>query len=504
MSFYSLEFLIFLPLVVVVYMGLSPRFRRLFLLAASYYFYVCFKPEYGVLLAGSTVIDYYLAIWMAKSGETPGGERIRKRILILGLVHNIGLLVGFKYLNFFGETVGALFRSFNILYSFKGLEILLPVGISYYTFKKISYLIEVYRGTHEPEKRLTGFALYVSFFPSVMAGPIDRAHKLIPQFYKSDIFDYQRFTDGLKLMAWGLFKKIVIADRLAVFVNRVYNDPSGFEGPALLVATVYFSFQIYCDFSGYTDIALGLGKVLGVDMMENFNRPYFAKSIGEFWKRWHISFSSWLMDYLFLPIAYTVSRKIKSPRLMRIKAETWAYISGILITMALCGIWHGASWTFVVWGGIHGLFLAASFATKKIRKKLHKRLKTKRFPALRDGLRILLTFGLVTVAWIFFRADSMADAIYIFTHLFSGWSSVLNVSGLIDAVSLGLLKKELAIAGISVIAMLFVHWRRKKKSFEQWIAGQKNITRWCFYLVLLVWLLAFSDTVAGDFIYFQF
>jgi D-alanyl-lipoteichoic acid acyltransferase DltB (MBOAT superfamily) len=445
MAFNSFGFFIFFPLVAVIYFTLPIRYRRLFLLAAGYYFYLCFTPRYLILLIASTFIDYYLGPAIGASTT----QAKRKRWLMLGLIHNIGLLASLKYLNF-------------ILPGIKGLELIVPVGLSYYTFKKISYLVDVYRGSQEPVKSAVDFALYVSFFPSIMAGPIDRAHRLVPQIQRVPGFDYQRAADGLKRMAWGFFKKLVIADRLAVFVGEVYNDPGRFEGLSLIMATVYFSFQVYCDFSGYTDIAVGAGKVLGFELTENFDRPYFSQSITEFWKRWHISFSSWLMDYLFLPIAYAVSRKIKQPRLLNVKAETWAYLSGILTTMILCGLWHGASWTFVLWGAIHGLFLAVSFATKKIRRKIRKKLGLKKRSPVSIIMRTVITFSIVTFAWIFFRAGSLSDALYIVSHLFSGWSEVLSLSGLVRALTFGLLKKELAVAAVSVFIMLAVHLPRKK------------------------------------------
>lgn len=501
MAFQSFQFLVFFPLVLAVYFGLPQRFRKIFLLAASYFFYMCFKPEYAVILAAATSIDYYLG---RRIGASPAPSKTRFRWLVLGLVHNIGMLAALKYLDFFNESIAALLKPVNIIYDVKAIQWAVPVGISYYTFKKISYLIDVYRETLPPEKRIVDFALYVSFFPAVMSGPIDRAGKLIPQFGGNTGFDYQRVTAGLKLIAWGLFKKLVIADRLAMFVNRVYDHPTQFEGASLAAATLYFSIQIYCDFSGYTDIALGLGKLLGLELTENFDRPYFARSIGEFWKRWHISLSSWLMDYLFLPIAYSVSRKIKNPKLLKVKAETWAYITGIMITFLLCGLWHGARWTYVIWGTIHGVYLAVSFATKKMRRKLNKKLHFKRNAVVPDILRSLMTFGMVTFAWIFFRADSLGDAGYIVTHLFSGWSGTLSLSGLINAVHFGLLKKELAVAAVSVFFLLLVHLLRKQDTFEQWLAKQALQVRWAFYLVLILWILTFGESGAGNFIYFKF
>lgn len=500
MTFNSFQFLIFFPVVVAIYFALPFRVRQIFLLLAGYYFYMCFKPEYVIILAASTAIDYFLGLRIDACPSHTG----KKRLLILGLIHNIGLLTALKYLDFFSQSIAALLKPFNIFSSLKGFELLVPVGISYYTFKKISYLIDVYRETRKAEKQLSIFALYVSFFPEIMAGPIDRAGALIPQFRRETGFDYQRVTDGLKLMAWGFFKKLVIADRLAAFVNKVYGNPTHYEGLSLVAATIYFSIQVYCDFSGYTDIARGIGKILGFDLAENFNRPYFSRSIGEFWKRWHISLSNWLMDYLFLPIAYSISRHLKRPVLLKIKAETWAYMVGILSTMLLCGLWHGASWTFVLWGGCHGLFLAVSFATKKTRKKIRKSLGLKKNSFIRNGFQVMFIFSIVTFAWIFFRAGTMSDAVYIITHLFSGWSKVLSLHGFVGALHFGLLKKELAVALISVCFMLLVQILRKDHTLEHVIAKQNPVIRWSFYLVLIFWIFVFGDAGAENFIYFRF
>lgn len=500
MTFNSFQFLFFFTAAVTIYFTIPFRWRQIFLLAASYYFYMCFKPEYAIILAVSTAIDYFLGLRINASTT----RARRKRLLILGLLHNIGLLAALKYLDFFNEAITALLNSINILYNIDGLEFLVPVGISYYTFKKLSYLIDVYRENQEPEKRFETFALYVSFFPGIMSGPIDRANKLVPQLKKKHGFDYRRVTDGLKLMTWGFFKKLVIADRLAAFVNKVYDTPTQYEGLSLIVATVYFSFQVYCDFSGYTDIALGAGKIMGFELTENFNRPYFSRSIVEFWKRWHISLSTWLMDYLFLPIAYAVSRKIKQPRLVKIRAESWAYFVGIIGTMTLCGLWHGASWTFVMWGTFHGLYLAISFATKKTRRKLAKKLKLKKHSFIRRTLQVTTTFSIVTFAWIFFRANSPSDAFYIVAHLFTGWSEVFNVPGFLQALHFGLLKKELAVAVVSIAFMLLIHWRRKEQTFEQLISKQETVIRWTIYLVLLLWIMTFGEPGAEGFIYFRF
>jgi D-alanyl-lipoteichoic acid acyltransferase DltB (MBOAT superfamily) len=351
---------------------------------------------------------------------------------------------------------------------------------------------------------LVDFALYVSFFPEIMAGPIDRANKLIPQFTKNGNFHYGRVTCGLKLIAWGFFKKLVIADRLAAFVDVVYRHPGQYDGLSLTIATIYFSFQIYCDFSGYTDIALGIGRVMGFELMENFNRPYFAKSIGDFWRRWHMSLSRWLMDYLFLPIAYGFSRKIKSSRLLTIKAESWAYGIGIICTMLVCGLWHGAEWNFVLWGGIHGLYLIISLASRRVRRYIRVKLRIKPNSLVRKILSVSSTFTAVTFAWIFFRANSTSDAIYIVTHLFSGWSKIFSLSGLIGTFHFGLSRRELVVALVSVLVMFLVHWRRREQSFEQLIGSQNLVLRWGIYLLLLAWILTFSESASQDFIYFRF
>ncbi|MCP4213634.1 MAG: hypothetical protein GY765_03210, partial [bacterium] len=295
-----------------------------------------------------------------------------------------------------------------------------------------------------------------------------------------------------------------LADRLAPFVEKVYHNPANYDGVSLAAATFYFSLQVYCDFSGYTDIALGIGKVLGYDFMENFDRPYFSRSIGEFWKRWHISLSSWLMDYLFLPIAYAVSRRIKPAEVLKVKAETWAYMTGIISTMALCGIWHGAQWTFLVWGAFHGLLLAFSFASKKLRRRIKRKLKIKKNALWFNLLRSLFTFLLVTFGWIFFRAGSLSDAYYIITHLFTGWGELLNPRMFKQALCFGLLLKELAVAGCATLAMLLLQILRKDVPMEVFFSKQKPVVRWSIYLLLLASIIVFAESQAGEFIYFRF
>ena len=298
MLFNSTQFIIFFPIVVSIYFLLPHRMRWFMLLTASYYFYMCWKAEYLLLILISTFIDYFAAIQMSKQSV----QSKRKIYLILSLVVNLGLLFGFKYFNFFNDSLRTIFNQFNIFYDVPAFKVLLPVGISFYTFQTLSYTIDVYRGKRDPEKHLGIFALYVAFFPQLVAGPIERSTRLIPQLRKKYNFDYDRVTDGLKLMLWGFFKKVVIADRIAVIVNQVYNNPHDAAGFPFLIGTYLFAFQIYCDFSGYSDIAIGAAKIFGINLMENFRRPYFAKSIREFWQRWHISLSTWFRDYLYLSL----------------------------------------------------------------------------------------------------------------------------------------------------------------------------------------------------------
>lgn len=406
MLFNSLHFVLYFPIVVAAYFLLPFRYRWAFLLGASYYFYMCWKPEYVLLLLFSTFIDYYAALQIGKS-ENP---RTRKLFLTLSMSTNLGTLFLFKYFNFLNASTRALFEHFNIFYNVPMFELLLPVGISFYTFQTMSYVIDVYRGEQPAEKHLGMFALYVTFFPQLVAGPIERSTTLMPQFYERHSFEWPRVIDGLKIMLWGFFKKIVIADRLALYVNQVYNDPSGADGINLLLATYFFAFQIYCDFSGYSDIAIGAAKVLGYRLMSNFERPYLSQSIAEFWKRWHISLSTWFKDYLYIPLGGN-------------RVAKWRWCFNLFFVFLVSGLWHGANWTFVVWGALHGCYLVFSIFTSSAREQLMQALALDRFPRVLRVTRTLLTFHLVLFAWIFFRANHLSDALLIIEkiiHAFNG------------------------------------------------------------------------------------
>ncbi|MCH9032659.1 MAG: MBOAT family protein, partial [candidate division Zixibacteria bacterium] len=375
MLFHSLEFVFFFPLVVALFFLLPHRFRWVLLLVASYYFYMSWKAEYAVLIIFSTLIDYFAARRMERHTE----KSKRKKYLILSIVSNIGLLFAFKYFNFFSAEVRESLAQFNMFYDSPLFEILLPVGISFYTFQTISYTIDVYRGDRSAEKHLGYFALYVSFFPQLVAGPIERSTRLLPQFFQEKRFEIGRVVDGIRLMLFGFFKKLVIADRLAVYVNNVYGAPDEYSALTLLVAVYFFAFQIYCDFSGYSDIAIGAARVMGYDLMENFRRPYLSRSVSEFWRRWHISLSSWFKDYLYLPLGGN-----------RVSKSRWSF--NIVTVFVICGLWHGANWTFVAFGVLHALYLLFGAWTKGIRARLKTNISGYVDSKVGRALQIVITF----------------------------------------------------------------------------------------------------------------
>jgi D-alanyl-lipoteichoic acid acyltransferase DltB (MBOAT superfamily) len=426
---------------------------------------MCWKPAYVILLFLSTLIVYYSSIQMGKTVI----KRERKIFLILSLFFNLGLLFLFKYYNFFNDSFRTLFNQYNLFYGIPALRFLLPVGISFYTFKSLSYSIDVYRGNQAPEKHLGIFALYVAFFPQLLAGPIERSTRLLPQLRKNFHFDYQRVTEGAKLIFWGLFQKVVVADTLSTLVDSVYDKPTQYTGISFAVATVFFAFQIYCDFSGYSDIAIGAAQILGYRTMENFNRPYFSKSIGEFWRRWHISLSSWFRDYLYIPLG---GNRVSIPR---------GYLN-LLVVFLLCGLWHGANWTFVIWGGLHGFYLFSSNITQRARERVAQKLRLNNTPKLFRFLKVLTTFFFVCFAWIFFRSNSVSDAFYIVSHLLAGWGSALNTETLRDAVSFGPSQFQWIVGTASIGLVIFVHLVQSQGRVIDQLSRKPVWLRWSIYM----------------------
>ena len=486
MLFNSFEFLIFFPVVVALYFILPARMRAFFLLAASCIFYMAFIPVYIFILLFTIGIDYAAGIWI----ENSEGKR-KKLYLILSIFANVGVLSVFKYCNFFAENTMALAHLFHLNYSIPILKIILPVGLSFHTFQAMSYTIEVYRGNQKAEKNFITYALYVMFFPQLVAGPIERPQNLIHQFYEKHDFDYVRIADGLKLMVWGMFKKIVIADRLALIVSAVYSHPEGHSGFLLILATVFFAFQIYCDFSGYSDIAIGAAQVLGFRLMDNFNRPYHSKSIAEFWKRWHISLSSWFRDYLYIPLGGN-----------KVSIQRWQF--NLFFVFLISGFWHGASWTYILWGALNGFYLIFSIWTHLVRKKIVELTGLNRIPKVHQYLQIVVTFCLVNFAWIFFRAENVSDAFYIVTHLFSGLSSLSFAKIKSDLGSLGLIYFEILIAIVAIVFMEWIHFIQRHQSIRQMLSQRPLWFRWAVYYAMIFGITFLGVFSQAQFIYFQF
>ncbi len=497
MLFNSLDFLIFFPVVAIFFFAVPHRFRWILLLVASYYFYMSWNPFYIVLLIFSTAVSYFSAIAMSR---TTFSHR-KKMYFAASVLCSLGLLFAFKYYNFFNNDVLRRFMGFSLPKS----NLLLPVGISFFTFQTLSYTIDVFRGARKPERHFGIYALYVSFFPQLVAGPIERSTRLLPQFYERVKFDSARVTSGLRLMLWGLFQKVVIADRLASFVDAVYRDPRGWPGISLTLATVLFGFQIYCDFAAYSEMAIGAARILGYDLMQNFKRPYLARSLSEFWQRWHISLSTWLRDYLFLPIAFWVAKHVGPRRPMRFGADVWAYFIGISITMFLGGLWHGASWNFAIWGILHGSYLVFGRATSKVRKRIYRKLHIRKKSPIRKFLGVSVTFALVQFAWIFFRAENLDDAVYIVKRLFVGWGAAFASADFFEKFILfGKHDYEFAVAMVSLAILGLGRAIEEIHGDGAFLRAKNPVVRWSLYLILLLGIVLFKYTTDKPFIYFQF
>ena len=488
MLFNSLQFLIFFPIVVSIFFLLPQKRRWILLLIASYYFYMCWKVEYIVLIIASTLIDYFVAQKMAALKE----KVKRKKWLLISLFSNLGILFGFKYFNFVNANVQALFDNFNIFYGVPAFDVLLPVGISFYTFQTLSYTIDVYNGETPVQNHLGIFAVYVSFFPQLVAGPIERSRHLLPQFYVEHKFSYDRVKYGLQQMLWGFFKKVVIADRLAIVVDGVYNNLDNYSGFSLVVATFFFAFQIYCDFSGYTDIAIGSARVMGFELIDNFKRPYFSKSISEFWKRWHISLSTWFRDYLYIPLGG--NRVVK-----------WRWYYNLFITFLISGFWHGANWTFLVWGALHGTYLIMAIVLIKPKEYILNMLNLKG-GFIHKIYRVTFTFTLVVFAWIFFRANNISDAFYVINNMFSDIGDYTDFGKMkVNLRGLGVGINDILIS-IGLIAFMELY-NLYERSGDVWIKLEQNPIwlRWGVYYILLFGILFLAPySRVSNFIYFQF
>lgn len=487
MFFNSIPFAIFFLIVFIVYwfvVNKSPRLQNKFLLIASYFFYGCWDWRFLFLLAFSTLLDFVtgLKIYQADSLNT------KKTCLAVSVIVNLGFLGFFKYYNFFTESFASLLQSGGFKPDFYTLNIILPVGISFYTFHGLSYVFDIYNGKIKPTTNWVDYSLFVSFFPLLVAGPIERATHLLPQVENPRKFEYSKAVDGLKQILWGLFKKVVIADNCAEFANMVFNNSPDYSGTTLLLGAVLFAFQIYGDFSGYSDIALGTARLLGFELLRNFAFPYFSRDIAEFWRRWHISLSSWFRDYLYIPLGGS-------------KGGTWKKVRNTSIIFLVSGFWHGANWTFMAWGALNAIYIMPLILAEKNRHHLEIVAKGKVFPSSKEFRQIMGTFPLTVFAWIFFRAETLSHAFSYIKNLFAG---LLVKSAYIQTCNFLLKKVGFALPGLIMVFVL-IEWlgREQKYAIENLGVKLPRIVRWSFYYAIIIALFLFTGKEA-QFIYFQF
>jgi alginate O-acetyltransferase complex protein AlgI len=481
MLFNSFQFLIFFPLVTLIYFLLPHRFRWLHLLLASCIFYMAFIPVYILILFVTILIDYFAGIMIA---QTEGMKR--KVYLTMSIVANVSVLAVFKYFNFFIDNWNDLMLAVNVVHNpMPYINIILPIGLSFHTFQAMSYTIEVYRKNIEPERHLGYYSLYVMFYPQLVAGPIERPQNVLPQLHAYHAYNHEKMISGLRLMLWGLFKKVVIADRLGIMTNEVYNHPSQYAGFTYIVATIFFGIQIYCDFSGYSDIAIGSARTMGINLMTNFKRPYFAFSIVEFWRRWHISLSSWFRDYLYVPLGGN-------------RLGAWRRNLNLFFVFLVSGFWHGANWNFVIWGALHGLYTIIANNTKRYIP----------FLSRVNVVNIAMTFALVNFAWIFFRAATFDTAVHIVTNLFSSLHSnyfaLANVDLNGNEVYLGQSYWKFYLSVLLIPFLFLCDWMIQEGYVQWFLTTERTVLRWSVYYVLILAILIFGVFDTDSFIYFQF
>ncbi len=475
MLFNSFAFAVFLPLVFICYWALqrrSLRAQNVLLLVASYFFYGCWDWRFLGLIAFSSAVDYVIGIKLDATEKSAS----RKRWLLISVAVNLGVLGFFKYYGFFVESLAEGMESLGIQANLPTLRIILPVGISFYTFQSLSYTIDIYRRQIRPTHDALAFFTFVSFFPQLVAGPIERASHLLPQFLSPRHFDTGLAKDGLRQILWGLFKKIVIADNLAGLVENIFVNYKDYDASVLFLGTLYFAIQIYCDFSGYSDIAIGTARLFGFDLMRNFAYPYFSRDIGEFWRRWHISLSTWFRDYVYIPLGGSqgVSR--------------WHHFSVLLITFVISGFWHGANWTFIVWGLLNGLFYLPLVVSNKHKRHQEIVAQGRWLPSLRETFQISMTFAFTLMAWVFFRADSLTHAVDYLTRMTTaGWSSPQMIRGI-----------------PYVTVLLIAEWIQREKPHTLSIASAPVFVRWTIYYCVIGAIFLFGKTGHVPFIYFQF
>jgi len=482
MLFNSIDFAVFLPIVFVLYWFVfknNQRGQNILLLVASYIFYGWWDWRFLGLILFSTIVDYYVGIRLGKEEREPQ----RKLILLVSILVNFGFLGYFKYANFFLENFVSVFSFLGQEISARSLNIVLPVGISFYTFQTLSYSIDVYKNKLEPSRDFLAYSAYVSFFPQLVAGPIERATRLLPQFLTKREFNYQKAVDGLRQILWGLFKKVVIADSCALFANQIFDGVADYSGSTILLGAVFFAFQIYGDFSGYSDIAIGVARLFGFDLMKNFAFPYFSRDIAEFWRRWHISLTTWFRDYLYIPLGGS-------------RTGTWKTIRNIFIIFLVSGLWHGANWTFIAWGVLNAVYFLPLILLNKNRTNLEIVGKERYLPTVKELFSIGFTFGLTVFAWIFFRAENLDHLSVILSKVFS--LSVFSIP-----IFFGRLKAFWTL--LWVVFFVIIEWigRKNTHALENFGEKWKPVYRWLLYYGLIYSILIFGGS-KQQFIYFQF
>lgn len=493
MLFNTLNFLIFFPIVLLIYFVLPARIRYIWLLVASYYFYMCWNPVYVVLIVLSTVITYVCG----RSVDVLQEKKLKKLVIAMSFISNLGILIYFKYTGFLINTINSLLTAIHFQ-RIPTFDVLLPVGISFYTFQALGYTVDVYRGEVKAERNFLKYALFVSFFPQLVAGPIERSRNLLNQIndeVNHKLWNYERVTSGLIMMLWGFFLKVVIADRIAVFVDTVFTGYEQYGMVVLTAGAAAFAIQIYCDFAGYSTIAIGAAKALGFDLMENFDTPYLARGIVDFWHRWHISLSTWFRDYLYIPLGGSRCSKVRK-------------YANILITFGVSGLWHGAGWNYVVWGLLHGIYQIIEKELQPLADNIHKRFHTRTESFGYKFFQTAVTFILVDFAWIFFRADSMHQAVHYIQRMFTyrDWWSLFDQS----LYTLGLNVQQIHILIFSFMILFLVDLLqfKKRKSITEFLSEQWIVFRWSALLALLFTCIIFGYYGPGfdsaQFIYFQF
>ncbi len=482
MVFNSINFAIFLPIVFFLYWFVAKgnlKFQNVLLIVSSYFFYACWDWRFLFLLIFSTLLDYFTGIKIYEATK-------RKKRLIwlwLSILVNLGFLGVFKYYNFFAGSFADGLSLLGIHSNFGTLQVILPVGISFYTFHGLSYVIDLYKNKIKPERSFINYSLFVSFFPLLVAGPIERATHLLPQIIKKREFDYNKAVDGLKQILWGLFKKIVIADNCAGYANNIFNNYNHYSGSTLAIGALFFTFQIYCDFSGYSDIALGTARLFGIDLLRNFAFPYFSRDIAEFWRRWHISLSSWFRDYLYIPLGGS-------------KGGSWMKVRNTFIIFLVSGFWHGANWTFIVWGFLNALYIMPSILANTHRNNLNIVAQGRYLPTSKEFIAMITTFGLTVLAWIFFRATDVSQAISYISGIFSvSFFTIPNFTGIEKTLPLGIL----------TAAFILIEWFGREHQYALAKLGDNwyRPVKWVLYYVLILSIYIFAGS-EQQFIYFQF